>query len=164
MIYKTRRVYLATSANNRLTDDVLAGMRSKGHEVYDFRDGAKKIFDPDRKIWTPDDYLKALTGWTAYGQFNADRAALDAADAVVLLTPAGNDAHAEAGYAHGCNVPVVVYLGEGFRPGLMHKFFNGFVATIPDLLFALSFGIVPRNAARTGDITAADLDQFPRFG
>ena len=163
MIYKTRRIYLATSAGNHLTDDVLAGMRAKGHEVYDFRRGTTKIFDPDRKIWTPDDYLKALTSWDAFAQFNADLAALDAADAVVLLTPCGNDAHAEAGYAHGCNVPVIVYLGEGFRPGLMAKFFNGFVANLPDLLSALSYGVVPRDAARTGDLTASDLDQFPRF-
>jgi hypothetical protein len=79
---------------------------------------------------------------------------------VVLLTPCGNDAHAEAGYAHGQNVPTIVYLGEGFRPGLMHRFFNGFVATIPDLRFALSM-VVPRDAGKTGDLTTPELNPFP---
>jgi hypothetical protein len=159
--YKTRRIYLATSTNNRLIDDVLAAMRAQGHDVYDFRRGETKIFDPARKTWTPADFIKALTAPVAYRQFNADRAALDACDCVVLLTPCGNDAHAEAGYAHGQNVPVIVYLSDGFKPGLMARFFNGFVATERDLLFALSYGVVPRDAAATGNITARDLDPFP---
>ena len=158
--YKTRRIYLATSTNNRLIDDVLAAMRAQGHDVYDFRRGETKIFDPARKTWTPADFIKALTAPVAYRQFNADRAALDACDCVVLLTPCGNDAHAEAGYAHGQNVPVIVYLSKGFRPELMARFFNGFVATVPDLLFALSC-VVPRDAAATGNLTANDLNPFP---
>ena len=79
---------------------------------------------------------------------------------MVPLAPCGNDAHAEAGYAHGRNVPVIVYLGEGFKPGLMARFFNGFVATVPDLLFAL-LCVVPRDAAATGNLTANDLNPFP---
>jgi hypothetical protein len=42
----------------------------------------------------------------------------------------------------------------------MARFFNGFVATKRDLLFALSC-VVPRDAAATGDLTARDLDPFP---
>ena len=151
---KARRIYLATSTNNRLIDNVLAAMRAQGHEVYDFRRGETKIFDPDRKTWTPADFNKALTAPVANRQFHADRAALDACDCVVLLTPCGNDAHAEAGYAHGQNVPVIVFLGEGFKPGLMARFFNGFVATERDLFFALSC-VVSRDAAATSDLTAS---------
>src|SRR5262249_18498837 len=106
------------------------------------------------------DFIKALTAPAAYRQFTADRAALDACDCAILLTPSGNDSHIEVGYLTGKNVPVLVYLGEGFKPGLMARFFNGFVATVPDLLFALSH-IVPRDAAATGDLTASDLDPFP---
>jgi len=157
------RVYLASSSKNTLVDGVLAAMRAAGHEVYDFRTsgrGPANIFDPAREVWPPDDYVAALTAPIARTQYNADLAALVAADCVVLVTPCGNDAHAEAGFAHGRNVPVITYLGEGFRPGLMHKFFGNFVATIPDLLFALTF-VVPRDAAATGDITASALDPFP---
>jgi hypothetical protein len=74
--------------------------------------------------------------------------------------PSGYVRRPDEDYAHGQNVPVIVYLGEGFKPGLMARFFNGFVATVPDLFFALSC-VVPRDAAATGDITARDLDPFP---
>jgi hypothetical protein len=161
--FLTLKLYVASSSRNTLIDDVIAAVRSDGHEAYDFRAsgrGPTKIFDPAREVWTPKAYIEAITDSRAQAQFAADRATLDACDCVVLLTPCGNDAHAEAGYAHGRNVPVLVYLGEGFRPGLMCRFFNGFVATIPDLLFALS-QVVPRDAARTGDLTAAEIDPFP---
>jgi hypothetical protein len=156
-------VYLATSTANGLTDDVLAGMRADGHECYDFRAsgrGPTKIFDPAREVWTPEAYIEALTSPIACQQFNADCHALCAADCVVLLLPCGNDAHAEAGFAHGKNIPVITYLGEGFRPGLMHQFFGNFVTDIPGLLFALS-QVVPRDAVATGDIMDSALNPFP---
>jgi hypothetical protein len=153
------RIYIASSSRNTLIDEVLAAVRGDGHEAYDFRASGREIF-PAREIWTPETYVEAITQPIAQVQFAADLAALDSADCVVLLAPSGADAHAEAGYARGKNIPVIVYLGEGFRPGLMHKFFSGYVATIPDLLFALS-QVVPRDAARTGNLTATELNPFP---
>jgi hypothetical protein len=157
------------TSRNMLLDDLLAAVRGDGHEAYDFRAsgrGPRQIF-PAREVWKPEAYVEAIMGSVAQAQFAADLAALDACDCVILLTPCGNDAHAEAGYAHGRNIPVIVYLGEGFRPGLLHRFFNGFVATIPDLLFALA-EVVPRDAVKTGDLTPPALDAFPlpssRFG
>jgi site-specific DNA-methyltransferase (adenine-specific) len=119
------------TSRNMLLDDLLAAVRGDGHEAYDFRAsgrGPRQIF-PAREVWKPEAYVEAIMGSVAQAQFAADLAALDACDCVILLTPCGNDAHAEAGYAHGRNIPVIVYLGEGFRPGLLHRFFNGFVAT-----------------------------------
>jgi hypothetical protein len=154
------RLYVASSSRNTLIDDVLAAVRGAGHEVYDFRASGREIFDPAREIWTPEAYVEAITNPVAQAQFAADLAALESCDCVILLLPAGADASAEAGFAHGQNIPVLVFLGEGFRPGLMHKFFRNFVATVPDLVFALS-QVVPRDAAKTGDLTASDLNPFP---
>jgi hypothetical protein len=153
------KLYLATSSRNPLIDELLAAVRSGGHEAYDFRASGREIFDPARELRAPKTYVEAITQPIAQGQFAADLAALESADCVVLLAPCGNDAHAEAGYARGKNIPVLVFLGPGFRPGLMHRFFCGFTATIPDLLFALS-QVVPRDAARTGNLTAPELDPF----
>jgi hypothetical protein len=156
------KLYVASSSRKPLIDDVLAAVRSDGHEAYDFRAsgrGPMQIFDPARGVWTPEAYVEAITGPIAQAQFAADLAALEACDCVVLLTPCGNDGHAEAGWARGKNVPVLTYLGEGFRPGLMHQFFNGYVATIPSLLHAL-MQVVPRDAAMTGDLTATELNPF----
>jgi hypothetical protein len=44
----------------------------------------------------------------------------------------------------------------------MHKFFNGFVDSIPDLLWALTH-VVSRDAAATRDITSSALDPFPAW-
>src|SRR5215831_7912820 len=124
------QLYWATTTKHPLLDRLLAETRAAAFAGYDFRGsgrGPAKIFNPDREVWTPADYITALASPIARQQYAADRAALDACDCVVLLTPSGNDAHSEAGYAHGRNIPVVVYLGEGFKPGLMDKFFNGFV-------------------------------------
>jgi hypothetical protein len=150
------RLYWATTTKHPLLDRLLAETRAAAFAGYDFRAsgrGPAKIFNPDREVWTPADYITALASPIPRQQYAADRAALDACDCVVLLTPCGNDAHSEAGYAHGRNIPVIVYLGAGFRPGLMHKFFNGFVADIPGLLSSLS-RVVPRDAAATGDVSS----------
>jgi hypothetical protein len=160
--FQSLRIYLASLSRNTLIDDVLAAVRGAGQEAYDFRAsgrGPAQIFPP-REIWKPESYVEAITDPIAQTQFAADLAALNAADCVILATPCGNDAHAEAGYAHGRNTPVIVHLSEGFRPGLMHRLSNGFTADIPSLLFALT-RIVPRDATATGDLTAPDLNPFP---
>jgi nucleoside 2-deoxyribosyltransferase len=160
--FQSLRIYLASSSRNTLIDDVLAAVRGAGHEAYDFRAsgrGPAQIFPP-REIWKPESYVEAIMGSVARAQFCADVRALNSCDCTVLLTPCGNDAHTEAGYAHGQNIPTIVYLGEEFRPGLMHRFFNGFVATIPDLLHALT-QVTPRDAVKTGDLTPPALDAFP---
>jgi hypothetical protein len=160
--FQRLRLYVASSYHNTQLDDLLAAVRGDGHEIYDFRAsmrGPTQIF-PARESWTPEAYVDAITNPIAQTQFAADLAALNAADCVILATPCGNDAHCEAGYAHGRNTPVIVHLGEGFRPGLMHRLSNGFTADIPSLLFALT-QIVPRDAALTGDLTAPELNPFP---
>jgi hypothetical protein len=112
------KLYVASSSRKPLIDDVLAAVRSDGHEAYDFRAsgrGPMQIFDPAREVWTPEAYVEAITGPIAQAQFAADLAALEACDCVVLLTPCGNDGHAEAGWARGKNVPVLTYL-RGLPP------------------------------------------------
>jgi hypothetical protein len=161
-IFQRLRIYAASSHANPMLDDLLAAVRGDGHEVYDFRAsgrGPTRIF-PAYEAWTPEAYVDAIMNPIAQTQFAADLAALKACDCVILITPCGNDAHAEAGYAHGRNTPVIVHLSEGFRPGLMHRLSNGFTADIPSLLFALT-RIVPRDATATGDLTAPDLNPLP---
>jgi hypothetical protein len=158
--YYNLRIYFATSASNHLFDDLLAQTRAAGHTAYDFRaSGRGPFFDT---ALNSAEYVTALRRPAADVQFNANRRAIDECDCLVLLTPCGNDAHNEAGYAHGRNIPVIVYLAAGFRAGLMHKFFNGFVDSIPDLLWALTH-VVSRDAAATRDITSSALDPFPAW-
>jgi len=157
------RIYLASSWRNALYPDVLTALRAAGHEVYDFRASGRtptNIFDPKRTSWSLTDYAAALASPAAAQQFAADKTALDACDVVVLLLPCGCDAHIEAGYARGRGTPVIVYLGEGFAPGLMHKLCDEFVADIPGLLASL-WRVAPRDAAATGEGTPPALRSRP---
>jgi hypothetical protein len=74
--------------------------------------------------------------------------AIEEADVIVLLLPAGASAHAEAAWAAAKGKQVIVYLGdEKPQPELLHRLFNGFVENIDQLLFVLS-------SAQAGDARA----------
>ena len=153
-------IYIASSFRNPLLASVFTAVVGAGYTTHDWRTGdgtPGKLFAASYD--DPAAYVADLNAAAAVDKFNLDRAALDACDAVVLLTPCGNDAHCEVGYAAARNVPVIVYLAE-FTPGLMHRFGDEFVADIPGLLASLS-RIVPRNAAAIGDVTPPALRSHP---
>jgi hypothetical protein len=152
-------IYIASSFRNPLLTPVFTAVTKAGHALYDWRAGDStpgKLFAESYD--NPADYVADLNAPAAVRKFDADLAALDTCDALILLLPAGADAHAEAAYAHGRGTPVLVFLHGQFRPGLMHQFFDGFVADIPGLLASLS-RIEPRDAAATGDVRSRPLSQ-----
>jgi len=154
-------IYIASSFRNPLLASVFTAVVGAGYTTHDWRTGdgtAGRLFAASYD--DPAAYVADLNAAAAVDKFNRDRAALDACDAVVLLTPCGCDAHIEAGYARGRGTPVIVYLGEGFAPGLMHKLCDEFVADIPGLLASL-WRVAPRDAAATGEVTPPALRSRP---
>jgi hypothetical protein len=132
-------VYLASSFRNPLLATVFTAVTGAGYMVHDWRAGDSapgKLFAASYA--DPTNYVRDLGAPAAVRKFDADLAALDAADVLILLTPSGADAHCEAGYAAARGTPVIVFLGEGFQPGLMHRFGDEFVTNIPDLLRVLT--------------------------
>lgn len=104
------RVYLSSSWKNRERVRAMAQvLRAFGHEVYDFTDpacrGAPEIpperfpdqFDPARHVYR--EYIQSEPHWRAAVVGN--RQALGRCDAVILMLPAGNDAHADWALACG---------------------------------------------------------------
>lgn len=102
-------IYISSSWKNRDRVRALAiSLRENGHQVYDFTDpDSRKMpeippekfpdaFDPEKHLYR--EYLN-VPEWKAAVQCN--REALDRCDAVVLLLPCGNDAHADWAYAVG---------------------------------------------------------------
>lgn len=102
-------VYISSSWKNRDRVRALAILlRSHGHTVYDFTDPACRntpeippekfpdAFDPERHHYPT--YIQRRE-WRAAVECN--RAALDVADACVLLLPCGPDSHADWAYAVG---------------------------------------------------------------
>lgn len=145
-----RQIYLASSWRNQLQPTVLRELRSAGHEVYDFRNpcppgfegstgfGWKEI-DPNWQDWNNVQFRNALGSPEAKRGFDFDIEALLCADTVVLLLPAGNDAHLEAGHAGiGTDKDLfVVTLGEKIQPGLMYKTAQKICLSMSELISAV---------------------------
>lgn len=122
------RLYVASSWRNELQPGVVERLRQAGHEVYDFRapapgeDGFRwSEIDPAWQSWDREAYVQALGHPIALHGYARDWAAMQWAEAVVLVQPCGRSAHLEAGWAVGAGKPVLVLLAEGQEPELMLK-------------------------------------------
>jgi hypothetical protein len=135
------RIYVASSRRNSFYPTVVEALRGAGHDVHDWRvpPFSWELIDPNFAHWSNLDYVNALHSIDASAQFRRDMRAIEEADAVVLLLPAGASAHAEAAWAAAKGKQVIVYLGdEKPQPELMHRLLGGFVESIEQLLFVLS--------------------------
>jgi nucleoside 2-deoxyribosyltransferase len=123
-----RRVYVASSWRNAHQPWVVAGLRSLGLDVYDFRapapgnDGFRwSEIDPDWKAWDARAYREALQHPVAQRGYAYDIAALRACDACVLVLPCGRSANWEFGYAMGQGKRGAVLQLEPQEPELMYS-------------------------------------------
>ena len=105
------KIYVASSWRNHLQQGVVAMLRGRGHQVYDFREhgfGWDEI-DENWDSWTTHDYVTALRHPIAEGAFQKDYRALRWANACVLVMPCGRSAHLEAGWSIGQGKPTCFY-------------------------------------------------------
>ncbi len=133
-------VYVASSWRNRYQQGVVAKLRRMGFDVYDFRnpgpgnDGfAWADCDPEagllQRSGVPSHtvpipvhrFLAMLEHPLAVDGFACDMAALERADAVLLVQPCGRSAHLELGWAAGAGKWTGVLLPEDIEPELMVK-------------------------------------------
>jgi hypothetical protein len=152
-VFKRLRIYVASSWANPYYADIVASLAAAGHEIFDWRSSQFRWeqIDPDYERWSNARYVAALRERAAWTQFKRDIAAIEESDVVVLALPAGGSAHSEAAWAAAKNKQVVVFLGKGARPEVLHNLFHGFVATIPDLVRILS--TMAAGNPRAGDMT-----------
>ena len=125
------KVYVASSWMNTYQPDVVALLRTVGHEVYDFRnpvDGDNGFswseIDPNWLAWTVHEYHDALSHPLATDGFDKDFAAMKWADVCVLVLPCGRSAHLEAGWFVGAGKPVLIVIVNPIEPELMYKMAN----------------------------------------
>lgn len=121
------KIYAASSWRNDIQPIIVAELRKKGYEVYDFRNPLPGNFgfhwsdiDPAWKNWTPEQFKKALNHPIAEGGFALDMNALRECDVCILILTSGRSAHLEAGYAIGAGKPTIILLQNG-EPELMYK-------------------------------------------
>lgn len=146
-----RTIYLASSWRNELQPTVLSALRRAGHHVYDFKNptGAQgnpgdngfgwREVDPKWQNWTNEEFRMGLQHPAANRGFGYDIEAVLCSDTIVLLLPAGNDAHLEAGRAGiGTEKQLfVVALGSHITPGLMYKMADKICLSMEELLDAV---------------------------
>ncbi len=124
------KIYVASSWRNQVQPGLVARLREKGHDVYDFKNpngagpntgfGWQQI-DPNWRTWTREQYRTALTHAIAQKGFESDERGMIRADACVLCMPAGRSAHVEWGWMVGRGQLGYVLLSEdGFDPDLMY--------------------------------------------
>lgn len=127
------KLYVASSWRNVLYEEIVEALRDAGHEVLDWRaqDTAFRWSDVGGVQHDDDEnpqglvlgagFVDLLSHPKARAALLRDVSMMLEADACVLLTPCGNDAHMEAGWFVGSGKRVVVFLPPfvAQKPSLM---------------------------------------------
>jgi hypothetical protein len=146
------KIYVASSWRNKYQPLVVAALREAGHEVYDFRNPHGRTgfswteIDPNWKGWTVEEFSAALQHPIACRAFESDHAAMEWAEACVMVLPCGASAHTETGWCAGKGKSTIVYCPEQrTEPELMYKEFDAVVGDLADLiaLLAAAEALVP---------------------
>lgn len=141
------KFYVASSWRNTIQPEIVALLRSLGHEVYDFKNPRPgdngfhwSEIDPNWKTWTPEQFKAGLDHPVAEAGFLSDMQALAECDVCVLVMPCGRSAHLEAGFAIGAGKPTVIILSEThvFEPELMYKMTPYICTNVGELLIAIA--------------------------
>ena len=123
------KIYVASSWRNTQQPVVVQTLVNAGHQVYDFRHPASgdhgfswEQIDPQWQNWSSWDYRNALDHPMAQSGFKKDLAAMQWADACVLVLPCGRSAHLEAGwFAAQPDKSLAILLTDDDRPELMYR-------------------------------------------
>ena len=117
------KIYVASSWRNTIQPDIVALLRERGHEVYDFKNHGFhwSEIDPKWKEWNAEQFRDGLECEIAINGYCADMTALEDCDVCVLVLPCGRSAHLEAGWAIGAGKPTIILLADGCEPELMYK-------------------------------------------
>ena len=135
-----RRIYVASSWRNDVQPYAVELFRSRGNEVYDFKNPRPgdngfhwSEIDPAWLGWNPEVYRDLLRHPIARAGFESDFDAMKWADTFVLLLPCGRSAHLEAGWTIGAGKPTLIVLHEDkFEPELMYLLAAEIVTNLED--------------------------------
>ncbi len=115
------KIYIASSWKNRHAVDMLVQRLREGgrDDVFSFVEEScenevgvlKGVVDFDQWVWSIDGESK----------FKLDLDAVAASDLIIYIGPAGTDAWAELGYAHGKGIPIFALYAKSEPSGLMRR-------------------------------------------
>lgn len=138
------KIYLASSHKNEEQPNAVKVLRAAGHEVYDFKnpEPGNKGFGwrqcvPEKPPWSAAMTRTVLSHPLAERGFSLDFAAMQWADAVVMLQPCGRSAALELGWGCGAGKLTAVVLADGREPELMVKCAHHLVTSLDELVEVL---------------------------
>lgn len=143
-------VYVASSWRNPLQPIVCATLAAAGIDHYDFRNPPGSSGFSWREVksstagagipgkgsdWEAvDEYLRMVSHPRALEGFAEDFAAMQRADAFVLVLPCGKSAHLELGWAVGAGKRTAILLEDPCEPELMYRMVDHLSPSLVDLL------------------------------
>ena len=120
------KIYIASSWKNEVMVCALAEeLRRRGHAVDAFSDpsNGRYVFHWSEMLNEPDKSRSKLNAITfledkrSQRAFKEDKRWLDWCEVCLLLLPAGNSSHLEAGYAKGHGKKMIIFAPKGFPAG-----------------------------------------------
>lgn len=132
-------IYVASSWKNYIQQSVITAIRAFNIDCYDFKydEGANFHWSEvgvNSEIERVSDYRAALSTDRACAGFASDKAALEKADACILVLPCGKSSHLELGYCIGQGKRTAIFtLDDEIQPELMYKMVDNILTSIDDL-------------------------------
>jgi len=128
---------LAKFRNKEQCEYLVKELEKRGKTCYNF---CAKPADPHNPDGHPKDQMKAFESVKNFFEdayfrevFEADLSGLKNANTVIVLLPAGNSVHIEAGIAYGLGKKLIL-IGEPEKPDSLYLIFNERYKTIGDFL------------------------------
>lgn len=148
-------VYVASSWRNPMQQQVCSVLKAAGIDHYDFRNpeggtgfswrevksdytgpriGVDGIREKGSDWEDRDEYLRMIAHPRAIEGFDSDFAAMEKADAFIMVLPCGKSAHLELGWAVGAGKRTAILLEDPIEPELMYKIVDYLSSGTDDLL------------------------------
>lgn len=130
------KLYVASSWKNIYVDQAIEALRLAGHTVYDFKEHGFAWDDAGlkKKLISAGTLNVALQTKVSKDGFRRDYAAMEEADACVLVLPAGRSAHLEAGWFVGTDKWLVIWMPQKEPAELMYKLADDVFSELPDVV------------------------------
>jgi len=134
---KTDYTILAKFRNKERCEYLVKELEKSGKTCYNF---CEKPADPNNPEAHPEEQMKNFELVENFFEdeyfrevFEADLNGLKNAEKVIVLLPAGNAVHIEAGIAYGLNKPLIL-IGKPEKPDTLYLIFKERYETIEDFL------------------------------
>lgn len=136
----SKRIFVASSPDNKLQPRVVDALLQDGHEVYDFRKPAGNEefhwshIDPKFETWTTEEFREAARHRLAMRAYYWNMKAIDMADACVLVLPCDLNAHMQFAYLIGRGRTGYVLAEEPPIPALMYVMARRICVSVDELV------------------------------